>query len=77
VLAAAAVITQLLLHLNTKGFRLVCWLLQGGDGGIIKLQGQGSSAEITQKDIYACKVDLQTWKTISQQQQQQQQETVM
>lgn len=28
----------------------------GGDGGNIKLQGGGSSAEIYEKDIYACKV---------------------
>jgi hypothetical protein len=31
-------------------------MLQGGDGSNIKIQGQGSSAEIYQKDIYACKV---------------------
>lgn len=36
--------------------RVACCLLQGGDGGNIKVQGAGSSAEITQKDIYACKV---------------------
>jgi hypothetical protein len=31
-------------------------MLQGGDGSNIKIQGQGSSAEIYEKDIYACKV---------------------
>lgn len=30
-------------------------VVEGGDGGNIKVQGAGSSAEITQKDIYACK----------------------
>jgi hypothetical protein len=36
--------------------RSACCMLQGGDGSNIKIQGQGSSAEIYQKDIYACKV---------------------
>lgn len=28
----------------------------GGDGGNVKIQGAGSSAEIQKKDLYACKV---------------------